>query len=462
MSESNKRRVYTLNGLPPEIIAVAFARCSRSPEQFDLIAKELNEDKSRQFHERWVVGYGHSSIAEHAILSLAIENVSILATKVLEDNRLCSFTEKSTRYQLFDRNRYYKPKKLMNSNLGKLYEETADYLLDTYNSLFPPMIEFWKKKYPKTDDVTDKLYEVRLNNKALDVLRYMLPVSVLTNLGMTVNARNLEHAIVKLLSHPLEEMREVGEDIKKAALEITPTLVKYTNYNKYIAETALDMEKLAEELVGSTKGDEEQKATLVEYDKDAENKIVTSLLYRFSNLPYSEIKNKVEKMSQTEKEKVIDESLCKMEKFDWPLREFEHVYYTFDVLMDYGTFRDLQRHRICTQTNQGCTVAHGYCTPEVIVEVGLKDKYDECMERALEAYQKIYKKFPKEAQYIVPLAFRKRTLFTMNLRECHHLIKLRTTSVAHKSYKQIARQMYGEIKKVHPILAKYIRVTLED
>ena len=106
MSKSNKRRIYSLNGLPPEIIAVAFARCSRSPEPFDLIAKELNEDKSQQFHERWVVGYGHSSIAEHAVLSLAIENVSILATKVIEDNRLCSFTEKSTRYQLFDRYRY--------------------------------------------------------------------------------------------------------------------------------------------------------------------------------------------------------------------------------------------------------------------------------------------------------------------------------------------------------------------
>ncbi|UCD03719.1 MAG: FAD-dependent thymidylate synthase [Candidatus Woesearchaeota archaeon] len=462
MSDENKRRIYALTGFPPEVTAVTFAKCSRSPEQFDKIAKELNEDKSRQFHEKWVVGFGHSSVAEHAVLSLAIENVSILATKVIEDNRLCSFTEKSTRYQLFDRNRYYKPKNLMNSSFAKVYTETADYLLDTYNSLFPPMIEFWKKRYPKPEDASDRLYEVQLNNKALDVLRYMLPVSVLTNLGMTVNARNLEHAIVKLLSHPLEEMREIGEDIKEAALKITPTLVKYTNYNKYLGETCSEMEKLARELVGSTKGDEEQKATLVEYDEDADDKIVTSLLYRFSNLHYNEIKDKVKEMSQKEKEKVIDESLCKMDKFDWPLREFEHIYYTFDVLMDYGTFRDLQRHRICTQTNQKCTVAHGYCTPEEIEEAGLKEKYDKCMKKALDAYQKISKEFPEEAQYIVPLAFRKRTLFTMNLRECHHLIKLRTTKQAHKSYKQIARQMYAEIKKVHPLMAKYIRVTLTD
>lgn len=462
MLDQNERRIYSLNGLPPEIIAVAFARCSRSPEPFYLIAKELNEDKSRQFHERFVIGYGHASIAEHAILSLAIENVSVLATKVLEDNRLCSFTEKSTRYQLFDRNRYYKPKNIMNSKLGKIYKETADYLLDTYNSLFPPMIEFWKKKYEKPKEVSDTLYEIQLKNKALDVLRYMLPVSILTNLGMTVNARNLEHAITKLLSHPLEEMQNIGKDLKEASLKITPTLVKYTDYNKYLSETSLELQNIAKEITSSVTVDEEQKATLVEYDKEAEDKVITSILYRFSNLEYTAIKDKVKIMSHEEKEKVIEKALCKMEKFDWPIREFEHVYYTFDVLMDYGTFRDLQRHRMCTQTNQECTINHGYCTPEEIVEAGLKETYDNCMKKSVEAYQKIHKEFPKEAQYIVPMAFRKRTLFTMNLRECHHLIKLRTSAVAHKSYKQIARQMYKEIQKVHPLLAKYIRVNLND
>ncbi len=454
----SKRRIYTLNGLPPEVVAVAFARCSRSPEAFDKIIKELNEDKSRQFHEKWIVGYGHSSVAEHAVLSLAIENVSILATKVIEDNRLCSFTEKSSRYQLFDRNRYYKPKNLMASSLGKVYQETADYILDTYNSLFPTMVEFWKKKHLQSEDVSDKLYQVQLKNKVLDVLRYMLPVSVLTNLGMTVNARNLEHAIVKMLSHPLEEMREIGEEIKEAALKVTPTLVKYTKYNGYMGETYPAMEKVAEEKIGTVSGDEEQKAILVEYDKDADNKLIAALLFRFSNLPYKKIKDKVEKMDNEEKAKIVDEAMKKMGKFDRPIRELEHIYYTFDVLMDYGAFRDLQRHRICTQTNQECTVCHGYCTPVEIVEAGIKDKYDECMSLALGAYKKISKEFPKEAQYIVPLAFRKRTLFKLNLRECHHLINLRTSKFAHASYKSIAKQMYREIEKVHPLLAKYIRV----
>ena len=124
-----ERRIYTLTGLPPEVVAVTFAKCSRSPDDFDKIAEELNADKSRKFHEKWVVGYGHSSVAEHAVLSLAIENVSMLATKVIEDNRLASYTEKSTRYQVFDKDRYYKPKKIMDSKFGGLFEKSVNFFL---------------------------------------------------------------------------------------------------------------------------------------------------------------------------------------------------------------------------------------------------------------------------------------------------------------------------------------------
>src|SRR3989339_1614889 len=151
-----KRRIYALTGLPPEVVAVAFAKCSRSPEPFDIIAAELNADKSRKFHERWVVGYGHSSVAEHAVLSLAIENVSILATKVIEDCRLSSYTEKSTRYQVFDREHYYKPAAIINSRFKQLYEETLDFIMNSYISLFPKMVEFFKKKFPNAQEIEIK------------------------------------------------------------------------------------------------------------------------------------------------------------------------------------------------------------------------------------------------------------------------------------------------------------------
>ncbi len=447
-----KRRIYTLTGLPPEVVAVAFAKCSRSPEPFDKIVKELNEDKSRKFHEKWVVGYGHSSVAEHAVLSLAVENVSILATKVLEDNRLASFTEKSSRYQSFDKENYYKPKKIMNSKLSELYEKTCDFILDVYSDLVPKLLEFFKKKFP--DEI-----DIEIKNKTLDCARYLLPACVLTNLGITINARSLENAIIKLLTHPLEEMKEIGNDIKEAALKVTPTLIKHIKPNEYLGKTTKEMENLTKDTL-KNHDDNKENVVLVEYDKEAENKLVAALLYRFSKSPYSKIKETVKTMPLEEKEKIIDEALKRLGKFDKPLRELEHVYYTFDVLMDYGAFRDIQRHRIATQTNQEFTVEHGYSTPPEMIEAGFKKKFEECMNKAKSAFNEISKEFPKEAQYIIPLAFNKRLLFTCNLRELFHLIKLRSGKTGHTSYRKIAQDMYHLIKEEHPLLAKYIEVDL--
>lgn len=436
----NKRRIYALTGLPPEVVAVAFAKSSRSSEPFDVIARELNEDKSRKFHEKWVVGYGHSSVSEHAVLSIAIENVSILATKFIEDNRLASFTEKSSRYQIFDKDRYYKPENIMKSDLGKLYERTCDEILEFYSRLVPLMILFFKDRFPNET-------EINIKNKALDVCRYLLPVSCLTNLGMTINARNLEHAIVKLLTHPLKEMQEIGEEIKEAGLKVTPTLIKYTSYDKYLGETVKELEKKTSILLEKISDSNENGAVLVEFDKDAENKLIAAILYRFSQSPYKKIKEMVKSMNKKEKEEIIDEALKKMDKFDRPIRELEHVYYTFDVLMDYGGFRDVQRHRMCTQTNQEVTIEHGYETPKEIIEAGFEKEFKECMEKAKVTFFEIKKEFPKEIQYVIPLAFRKRVLITMNLRELFHFIKLRSGQTGHISYRRIAWHMYDCIKR---------------
>ncbi|MBW2974915.1 FAD-dependent thymidylate synthase [Candidatus Woesearchaeota archaeon] len=444
-----KRRIYALTGLPPEVVAVAFAKCSRSPEQFDKIAAELNADKSRQFHEKWVVGYGHSSVAEHAVLSLAIENVSILATKVIEDNRLASFTEKSTRYQVFDRDHYYKPEKIISSQFKQAYEETADFIMDTYTRLFPKMSEFFRNKFPGAS-------EIEIKNMACDVMRYFLPVSSLTNLGMTVNARNLEWGITKLLTHPLKEMNDIGEEIKESALKVTPTLLKYTKYNDYLGETVKDMENLACQELKEIRAEGKEGVALVDYDKEAELKLVSSLLYRFSTLPYEDVKEKVSTMSEAEKEKILDTCLKRLQKFDRPLRELEHISYTFDVLMDYGGFRDVQRHRIATQTNQDFNVEHGYSMPPEIKEAGFEKEFEDCMEKAKSAFNRIAEEMPKEAQYIIPLAYRKRLLMTMNLRELFHFIRLRSGKMGHLAYRKIAWQMHDLIKEKHPLFAGYI------
>lgn len=460
MSKTKQRKIYPLMDLPPEVRAVTFAKCSRSPKSFLEIAKELSEEKSAEFHEKWVVGYGHSSVAEHAVLSLALENVSILATKVIEDNRLASYTEKSTRYQIFDGNSFYIPKKILKSSFKDLYQETLSHLFDTYLKLTPKVLEFVKKREPREKGMPDKMYEMICKAKTCDIIRYLLPIATLTNLGMTINARSLEHAIRKLLSHPLGEMNEIGEEIKKVSLEITPTLVKYADRNEYLVETNKAMPKVADEFLGFDKVEDVDNVKLVAYDKDAEDRIICGLLYRFSKYPYEQVKKKVTKMSPQEKEKVIDESLERMSEHDWPIREFEHTYYTFDIIIDYGAFRDVQRHRICTQTNQDISCDLGYNMPDEIVELGLKDNFVECMEKAHDAHKKIYKEFPNEAQYVIPLAYKKRVLITWNLRELFHFIKLRSSQRGHISYRRIAQKIYKLVKEKHPMLAKYISVDM--
>jgi len=481
VSDVNKN-IYVIYNLPPEVVAVLFAYVSRSPLSFrenllklikgeELDIKRLIDlfgskgfdyteakEKARKFHEKWIVGYGHSSVAEHAVASVAIENVSILATKVIEDNRLASYTEKSTRYQVFEKNSYYKPKKIMKSNVGKLFEKTCNHFFDFYAETIPKMIEFMEQKYPRQNDMTPKFYESITKARACDVVRYVLPAATFTNLAMTANARTIEHAIRKLLSHPLDEMRDIGQSMREEVMKIIPTLVKYSDFNLYISETNKAMTEITNSTLSLNGIEESPAVKLVDYDPKADDKLVTAILYRYSKYPYDQIKKMVSRMEKKEKEKIVDEFLKRMDKHDWPMRELEHVNYTFDILVDYGAFRDIQRHRVCTQTNQDLTVDHGFSIPQEIIDIGLKEKFNDCMNLAKETFNEISKEFPKEAQYVVPLAFKKRTLFTWNLRELNHFVKLRSKKEGHISYRRIAQQVFDEIEKVHPLFARYIRV----
>lgn len=459
---SEQRRIYTLpNNLMPEVKAVTFAKCSRSSEPFDKIAAELTDEKSAEFNEKWVVGFGHSSIAEHAVISLAIENVSNIATKIIEDSRLASFTEKSSRYQIFNKDKLYMPDNIMNSDLRDIYINTVNSLMDAYEQMTSPMMDFVKQKYSRSADQDEKLYNMVSKARACDNLRYLLPTSTLTNLGMTINTRELEHLIKKLLSHPLKEIQDIGKEMKEKAMEAVPTLIKFADVNPYTVETKKKLKEIADNNLGN-KTKDNQAVVIVDYDKNAEDKLVTSILYPYSNLSYKEIEKKVKEMSQEKKAEIIDETLKRRDKFDQPLRELEHVYYTFDILMDYGAFRDVQRHRMCTQSNQPVTVVHGYDLPPEIREAGFENKFKEVVEKSVEAYNKIYERFPEEAQYVVPLCFRKRVLITWNLRELHHFISLRSGKKGHASYRRIAQQCWRELDKIQPLLAKYIRVDMDE
>lgn len=480
------RPIFALRHLPEEVVAVLFAYYSRSRESLRRNLLKLIQDneldleqrlawadrqrddlsraqqKAKEFHEKWVVGYGHASVAEHAVAHLAIEDVSIVASKVLEDTRLASFTEKSTRYVVFDGDKFHREPQIMASSHAGLYEDTCGALLETYSRLMAQVVDAIRRETPRGERQTERAHEAACRAKACDLLRYILPAATLTNIGMTINGRALEHLITKLLSHPLAEARHVGARMKAEAQELIPTLIKYADASAYIQETEKAMEALAAACLAGATPAEAPAVSLVRYPDDAESRLVAAILYGHTAHPLAQIDEQVRRLSREEQVAIIDEYLKRRGPHDQPLRALEHLTYTFDILVDFGAFRDIQRHRMVTQTPQESTAVHGYSRPSDIGRYGLSAIFDECMARARNAHDAIARDLPREAQYVLPLAFKKRVLFTWNLREIHHFVQLRSGRQGHVSYRKIAQQVFKEMERVHPLLAKYIRVDLDD
>ncbi len=473
--------VYCIKNLPEEVVAVLFAYYSRSSETFrqnllkvveqgDLNLSKVQDlyeesdelsaakQKAAKFHQRWVLNYGHASIAEHSDIKFALHNISNVFTKIIEDNRLGRFTEKSSRYVIFDKNNFYKPKKIMDSEFKEEYLEVIGLLFDTYEKLQEPMMKFVRERMPQAEGISDRAYEASVKAKACDNIRYLLPASTLTSLGMSINARTAAHAIRKLLSSPLEEAQQIGRQMLEEGKKICPTLLLFADYNQYIAETNKKMFEIAQEKLGDTSVTLEKPVKIVNYDPDAEDKLIASILYPYTSQTYTHILEKVRIMTRAEKEKIVEEYLRRIEQFDYPLRELEHIYFTMEMIMDLGAFRDVQRHRIVTQTVQLNTCDHGFETPSDIIEAGFQQEYETVMQKAKELYNKIKQRFPQESQYIVPYAFGKQMIFTWNLRELEHFIRLRSTEHGHESYRKIAQACHEEIEKIFPLLAKYLRV----
>jgi thymidylate synthase ThyX len=465
-----ERPIFALKNLPEEVLAVLFAYYSRSRESLrrnllkliqdrDLdLAERLTwaatgqgelaraREKAKEFHEKWVVGYGHASVAEHAVAHLAVEDVSIVASKILEDTRLASYTEKSTRYVVFDRDKFYREPRLTASRHAGLYGETCAFLLETYARLFERVTAAVKQEVPREAGQSERAHEAACRAKSCDILRYVLPAATLTNIGMTINGRLLEHQITKLLSHPLAEAREIGARLKAEAQQVIPTLIKYADRSPYLVETAAAIERVAAAELAET--------------APAEAPAVSAILYGYGHLPFRQVQARAAAMGGEERARVIQEYLGRRGPHDQPLRALEHLTYTFDILVDFGAFRDIQRHRMATQTPQESTDLHGYSTPPEIARYGLSEPYGECMARAEASYRTIASDFPREAQYVLPLAFRKRVLFTWNLREVYHFVELRSGKQGHASYRQIAQDVFRELERVQPLLAKYVRVDL--
>lgn len=459
------RDIYLLSPrlLPPEVIAVAFAKTSRSPKPFREIAAELSEEQSSEFHEKWVLGYGHGSVAEHAVLHLALENLSRLAVECLESNRLCSYTEKSTRYQIFDT--FYVPEAIASSVHADRYLATCRHLFETYHASLEPVRRVIESWYPRREDEADRAYAARIRSKYVDVCRFLLPCATVANVGMTANARALEHAISKMLSHPLDEVRTIGMEVKQVAQTEVPTLVKYANPSRYLIDTASALEDAAQVLGDPTDEMSDTATTagvrLIHYDRDAETRIAAACLYRHGRAPYALAWARASTMAAAERQAVIETVLGRLGRHDAPLRELEHTTYTFDIVCDQGAYFDLKRHRMMTQSPQAPTVELGYAVPRAIDEAGVGDQFRDALDRATDVARLIARDLPRDAAYLVTNAHNRRFLATMNLRELYSMVPLRAREAGHFSYRRIAMLVYEAVRAVHPALVAHVQFGYE-
>jgi thymidylate synthase ThyX len=453
---SQERQIYLLDPkkLSPETIAVTFAKTSRSPLTFNEIADELSDEKSADFNEKWVVGYGHSSVAEHAVLHIAVENISRLAVECLESNRLASYTEKSSRYQIWGPDHFYVPSEFDDPDLNKTYRSVCERLFTSYQTAVDQVQEHLKAITPEKEGESARAYKTRLRTVSMDVCRYYLPASSVANVGMTINARALEHAICKMLSNPLSEVREIGEQIKKVARENVPTLVKYADKNPCMIQVGKDFSQIQESL-NFKSGHQEDWMQIVHADEHGEERVLAALLMRFGEISYMQALQTVMQLTEEKKKEMADTFLANLGKHDIPLREMEYADLTVEILLDQGAYFELKRHRMMTQTPQRFIARLGYAIPKLIKDAGLLDAFTADMEAVQNAYEELAGSNPEAAAYILPNAFNRRVLLQTNLRSALHFTRLRSAPNAHFAIRRVAQRLAEEIRVHFPLFASY-------
>ncbi len=490
-ADKNKPRIYWMNriqtqredGSPvlleptPEQLAVAFAKCSRSSTPFDQNVDDVSLESAAAFHEKWVVGYGHGSVAEHAVAAVGIENIPQVVVKILEDCRLCSFTEKSSRYQVFTRDRIAVPATLEKSPYMIEVNQLFDRLYGLYDECYKLLEPVMSEKNPQ-GSLSDGAYKAVLRALVCDRVRYLLPSASLTMVGMTANARNWGFAISKLLSTDDSIAQAVGQTIKDSlrgpesgnpdealAKYPLPTLLKYADPNPYRMQTPGKLSQAIKEIVGDRRIDNDrvEKSVICTFDDAmAEKRIAASLLALHGNLSQNQALDLLAQKPELT-EKIINEALALRGPHDPPPRAFEHAWFQHQIVMDYGGWRDIQRHRMCTQSNQPLGTDLGYDTPVEIEEIGKVKDYMAVMDMAHDLNRKLLGAgLVNEAEYVVPMAYRRRLVISWNVRELFHFIELRSGKKGHPSYRKIAQELWHSLNETHPLIASFIRVDMSE
>jgi thymidylate synthase ThyX len=509
--------VFAVYGVEPEIQAYAMAKYSRSSLSMKESLKEITSQKAEKFLNTFYFQYGHRSIADLAHIALAIERLSILAAIVVADEQRWDGQERSTRYQDFRKSGYYTPTFESDATgvmSRTLYRETIESLFAAYEKVSQSTFEYLASITPRPAEMKTDAYERTLRARAFDISRYLLPLSTNTSLGEIVNARTLEMQVAHLLAQPHKEVRDLGALLKRAAISpaynaneeslralvaeiravspeiaeraerellrevrVAPTLVKYADPNVYEIETRRELRQAAVELMQDAAIEAAPLVDLIDLDSSSadshradargndgfEIDLATTLVYEHCHYSYRQIRRAIETGGAARRREIIDLGLRHRGRHDEMLRAFSAgQQFRFDILMDIGGFRDMHRHRRCVQIMQDFTTAHGFDTPPEVEASGVRPEYELAMKGVDAAVKKLSASGGEEArqnaQYVIPLAFRKRTLFKMDFAEAVYISELRTTPAGHTSYRNVAYAMYEAVAAKYPALAKYFRV----
>jgi thymidylate synthase ThyX len=486
--------VFALVNLPEVVKGALFARYSRSAKSLrrlflDEFVGELDISgdtsvdatvgvaRAEQLYEKVFLEYGDDSVAQLGGVHLACEQASNVLTKVLERGRLMSYLEQSTRYIAYDsrtdgRYRYFRDADVLMSNLGARYVGDMDRLFDSYGELLPVMQDHFRSRFPKTPEDSDMVWRQATRAKAFDAVRGILPAASLSNVGIYGSGQAYESLLLRMRAHPLPEAREYAALMLTELRKVIPSFLQRIDrperggaWVSYLDNNRQSTAKVAAELFAS-EGEADDPTlptshvTLTDFDPEGEDKMLAAMLYESLDLPEYRILDRVRSMSHEDKLRIAHAYVgTRTNRRHRPGRALERTDYRFDVLSDYGAFRDLQRHRMLTIEWQALSPAHGYTLPEAVVDAGAEAAFDAAMERSAELYDAMVDRFPHEASYAVALAYRIRYAMQMNAREAMHLIELRSGPQGHPEYRRIAQDMHRLIGDVagHKVVASMLK-----
>ncbi len=439
----------------PETISAAYARISRNPLPVNELRKvsRTEVESARKSNRNIVFGMGHSSIAEHAVFNVDVLGVSRFLVEEIEKFRLCSYTEKSQRYVLL-KDDFVVPEEIRRTRLEELFtgmirSQNAFYHV-LYKKLLPHVLGK-NKAMARTP-----AHRSTLEGWAKEDARYILSLATETQLGMTLNARNLELMLRRSAAHPLEEARRYGRELFEATSGIAPSLVRYTEATEYDSRTREALrERVRDTVLPEIKKKQKERtpkaASLIHVTPDADNRVIASLVHASSSLPMKKCMALVESMRAKEKKEIILTSLRHMKPYDPPLREFENVDLHFELVVSASCFAQLKRHRMATIICQEYDPGLDITVPPAISDIGMERAFREIIGKTEDVYERIRRVAPVSASYILTNAHRKRVSMKVNARELYHMARLRADRYAQWDIRNVTESMLALGRKAMPL-----------